>query len=121
MCTTIYITTIDNNHLHPSASCSVKNTLNDPNVAGKLDAGDKSKLEELVKETLDWLDHNQLAEEEEFEDKRKALEEVASPIFARLYQGGAEGGAGAGAMPDMGGGGGGGGGATGGPTVEEVD
>lgn len=101
--------------------CSVKNTLNDPNISGKLDAGDKSKLEDLVKETLEWLDHNQLAEEDEFEDKRKALEEVASPIFARLYQGGgAEGGAGAGAgaggMPDMGAGG-----ATGGPTVEEVD
>ncbi len=58
----------------------------------------------------------QLAEEEEFEAKRKELEEVASPIFAKLYQGagGAPGG-----MPDMGGMPG--GGPAAGPTVEEVD
>lgn len=62
------------------------------------------------------LDHNQLAEEEEFEDKRKSLEAAASPVFAKLYQGG-EGAPGG--MPDMGGMPG--GGPAAGPTVEEVD
>ena len=66
----------------------------------------------------------QLAEEEEFEAKRKELEEQASPVFARMYQG--AGGAGGmpgsmpGGMPDMGPGAG-AGGARPGPTVEEVD
>ncbi len=39
---------------------SVKNTLNDPAVGGKLDAGDKEKLTKVVDETIDWLDHNQV-------------------------------------------------------------
>lgn len=59
--------------------------------------------------------HPQLAEEEEFEAKRKELEEVSSPIFARLYQQG--GGAPEGGMP----GGPAPGGPATGPTVEEVD
>lgn len=58
----------------------------------------------------------QLAEEEEFEAKRKELEEVASPVFAKLYQ---QGGGAPGGMPDMGGMPG--GGPATGPTVEEVD
>lgn len=52
----------------------------------------------------------QLAEEEEFESKRKELEELASPIFTRMYQG--AGGGGEGGMPGgacEGGGGGAGG------------
>lgn len=59
----------------------------------------------------------QLAEEEEFEAKRKELEEQASPVFAKLYQQGG-GGMPGGGMPgaDMPGGG-----APTGPTVEEVD
>lgn len=60
---------------------------------------------------------SQLAEEEEFEAKRKELEEQASPVFAKLYQQG-----GAGGMPGgMPGGDMPGGGAPTGPTVEEVD
>ena len=42
----------------------------------------------------------QLAEEEEFTAKQKELEEAASPVFAKMYQGaGGGGGAGAGGMP----------------------
>lgn len=40
--------------------CSVRNTLQDSNVADKIDEADKSKLENLVKETLEWLDANQV-------------------------------------------------------------
>ncbi len=57
-------------------------------------------LEKAVQETLDWLDNNQLAEVEEFEDKQKELEAKANPIITRMYQegGGAPGGM-AGGMP----------------------
>lgn len=53
---------------------------------------------------------------DEFEDKRKELEGLASPIIQRMYQGEE----GAGGMPE-GGMPSGGGAAAGGPTVEEVD
>ena len=96
---------------------STKQTIHDPKVADKIETADKEKLETMIKETLEWLDHNQLAEEEEFEDKRKELEAVASPIFTKLYQGGA------GGMPGAGPGTPGGmpAGSGAGPQVEEVD
>lgn len=69
---------------------------------------------------ITWLDANTLAEKDEFEDKRKELENICNPIITKLYQ--ASGGAPPGGMP--GGapgpaGGNSGGGA--GPTIEEVD
>ena len=95
---------------------STKNSLSEAAIAEKMGAEDKEKLERAVKETLEWLDHNQLAEEEEFEDKKKELEALSSPIFSKLYSGG-------GAAAGGGGGAAAGGGAAGagGPTVEEVD
>ena len=42
----------------------MRNTLRDAATADKLAPEDKQRLERLVSETIDWLDHNQLAEEE---------------------------------------------------------
>ncbi|KAF6255521.1 heat shock cognate 70 kDa protein 2 [Scenedesmus sp. NREL 46B-D3] len=90
---------------------SMRNTIRDDKVADKLPADDKAKIEHAVKDVLDWLEANQLAEVEEFEDKQKELEGVCSPIISRMYQGGAGGGmpGGEGAAPHQG------------PSVEEVD
>lgn len=87
-------------------------------VAGKLEAADKDAVEAAVKEAIEWLDRNQLAEVEELEDKKREVERVASPIFAKMYQAGGGGGGvpGGGGMP-----GGGAAAPAGGPTVEEVD
>ncbi|CAD7933868.1 unnamed protein product [Amoebophrya sp. A120] len=101
---------------------NMRNSLDDPNLKEKFEGDDKDKIEAAVKEALDWLDRNQMAEKDEFEAKQKEVEAVANPIMMKVYQ--AAGGAGgAGGMPDMGAGGGmpdmSAGGA--GPTVEEVD
>merc|ERR1712127_180930 len=78
---------------------NLRNTLNDEEkgIADKISEEDKEKLEEAVKETLDWLDENDDAEVEEFEEKQKELEGIANPIMSKIYQ------------QDGGGGGGGGG------------
>jgi len=55
-------------------------------VASKLSPEDKEKIEKAVDEAISWLDSNQLAEVDEFEDKRKELEEIAQPIMTRMYQ-----------------------------------
>ena len=55
-------------------------------VAEKLSPEDKERIEKAVDDAISWLDSNQLAEVDEFEDKRKELEEVAQPIMTRLYQ-----------------------------------
>merc|ERR1712244_59244 len=87
---------------------------------------DKKKITEKCDEAIKWLDANQLAEVEEFQDKQKEVEGVCNPIITKLYQSAG----GAGGMPDMGGmpggmpGAGGAppsGGSGSGPTIEEVD
>jgi L1 cell adhesion molecule like protein len=98
---------------------NMKNTMNDENVGGKLDADDKAKIEAAVEETITWLDGNQTAEIDEFEDKLKEIEGICNPIISKMYQGAG------GAAPDMGGMGGDAGaegpGAGPGPKIEEVD
>jgi len=96
----------------------MRNSMDEPNLKDKFEAADKEAIEVAVKEALDWLDKNQMAEKEEFEAKQKEIEAIANPIMMKVYQGagGAEGGMGG--MPNMdsptaeGGAG---------PSVEEVD
>jgi L1 cell adhesion molecule like protein len=114
---------------------TIRSSLQDENLAGKLQEADKTKLNGVVDSTLSWLDQHQAASKEEFEAKRKELENTAMPIMSKLAgeAGGAPGGMPPGGFPGGGfpgggfpgggapGGYGGPGGASGGPTVDEVD
>merc|ERR1711967_29820 len=101
---------------------NMRNTIQDDKVGGKLDADDKKKIEEAVEGAISWLDANQLAEVDEFEDKMKELEGICNPIMSKMYQAGGAGGM-PGGMPDMGGAGAPppSEGASSGPKIEEVD
>ncbi|XP_031376178.1 heat shock 70 kDa protein-like [Punica granatum] len=97
---------------------NMRNTVKDEKIGGKLSPSDKESIEKAVNETIEWLDRNQLAEVDEFEDKQKELEGICNPIIAKIYQGGA------GDMPMGSGSGaqaGGGASAGAGPKIEEVD
>ncbi|KAK3387430.1 heat shock 70 kDa protein [Podospora didyma] len=110
-----------------SYAYSLRNTLSDSKVDEKLDASDKETLKAEIDKIVTWLDENQQATREEYEEHQKELEGVANPIMMKFY--GAAGGAGGmpGGMPGGAPGGfpgaPGGAGAThdDGPTVEEVD
>merc|ERR1712234_80344 len=105
---------------------NMKTTIEDDKVKDKISEDDMKKINDKCDEAIKWLDANQLAEVEEFNDKQKEVEAVCNPIITKLYQG-------AGGMPDMGGmpggmpgaggapGGGAGGAGGAGPTIEEVD
>merc|ERR1711983_204286 len=107
---------------------NMKATIEDEKLKDKIGESDKEAITKKCDETIKWLDANQLAEVEEFQDKQKEVEGVCNPIITKLYQqaGGAPGG-----MPDMGGmpggmpgagaGGAPSGGSGSGPTIEEVD
>ena len=103
---------------------NMKTTLDDDKVKDKISEDDRKAITDKCDEAIKWLDANQLAEVEEFNEKQKEVEGVCNPIITKLY--GAAGGA-PGGMPDMGGMGGAGGAAPGagqggaGPTIEEVD
>ncbi|KAL9947026.1 Hsp70 chaperone [Verticillium nonalfalfae] len=106
-----------------SYAYSLRNTLSDPKVEEKLDESDKTTLTAEIDKCVAWLDENQQATKEEYEDRQKELEGVANPIMMKFYgAGGAPGGM-PGGMPGGAPGGPGGPGAThdDGPTVEEVD
>ena len=71
------------------------------------------KILSKCNEVLSWLEANQLAEKDEFDHKRKELEQVCNPIITKLYQGGCTGpSCGTGYTPGR---------AATGPTIEEVD
>merc|ERR1712083_129361 len=105
---------------------NMKTTIEDDKVKDKISEDDMKKINDKCDEAIKWLDANQLAEVEEFNDKQKEVEAVCNPIITKLYQGA---GGMPGVMPDMGGMGGmpgagaapGGGAGGAGPTIEEVD
>jgi len=100
----------------------VKQALEEPSIAGKIDAEDKKKVESKCDECLKWLDANQLAETEEFEGMKKELEVVVNPIYTKLHRQGGDGAASNNPSGSCGAEYGAGFGAgRGGPTVEEVD
>jgi heat shock protein 5 len=66
----------------------VRNTINDNEKLGdKISEDDKATIEEAVKDAIEWLDQNSLAEKDEFDDKYKEVEKVVQPIFSKLYGG----------------------------------
>jgi heat shock protein 1/8 len=70
----------------------LKSTLSDEKVAGSISESDKKKVSDAISSTQSWLDSNQSAEKEEFEEKRKALEAVALPVLQGMGAGGMPGG-----------------------------
>jgi L1 cell adhesion molecule like protein len=80
---------------------SMKNTLNDEKLKEKFTDDDKTLIETVSKEGIDWLEANQSASPEEVEAKQKEYEAKFNPIMMRVY--GAAGGA-PGGMPGFPGG-----------------
>ncbi|KAB5538823.1 hypothetical protein DKX38_016356 [Salix brachista] len=74
---------------------NMRNTIKDEKISSKLAANDKKKIEDAIDNAIKWLDSNQLAEADVFEDKMKKLESICNPIIAKMSQG---------AGADMGGG-----------------
>jgi len=109
---------------------NMKTTMDDEKVKDKIGEDDKKKILDKCDEAIKWLDANQLAEVEEFNEKQKEVEAVCTPIIKKMYESaggtgmpdmGDMGGMGAGMGAGMGGGAAEGAGSGSGPTIEEVD
>jgi heat shock protein 5 len=74
---------------------NLKNTLEDDEkgINDKVSAEDKKELQDMIDETLDWMDENPEADKEDYDGKLKEIEAVSNPIMRNVYSGG-EGGAG---------------------------
>ena len=81
-----------------SYAYSMKHTLGDSarGVADKIGDDDKETIEKALEEVNEWLDDNQDAEKEDFDEKLKEVQDTCSPIISKVYQesGGAPGGGG---------------------------
>lgn len=66
---------------------SMKNTIEDEDKLGdKIDEDDRETINEIITETIEWLEDNPEAEKEEYDEKLKEVEEVCNPIVTALYQ-----------------------------------
>jgi len=73
---------------------NLKNTLDDDEkgVSDNISAEDKKELQDMIDETLDWMDENPEADKEDYDEKMKEVEQVSNPIMRNVYAGGAGGG-----------------------------
>ncbi|XP_016339949.1 endoplasmic reticulum chaperone BiP isoform X2 [Sinocyclocheilus anshuiensis] len=69
-----------------SYAYSLKNQIGDKEkLGGKLSSDDKEAIEKAVEEKIEWLESHQDADLEDFQAKKKELEEIVQPIVSKLY------------------------------------
>jgi len=64
----------------------IRNSCDDPKIGAAISEEDKTKLKAKIDETVKWVDENQAAEVEEFEEKKTELETLWKPIVMKAYQ-----------------------------------
>lgn len=73
---------------------NLKNTLEDDEkgLADNISAEDKKELQDMIDETLDWMESNPESDKEDYDEKLKEVEQVANPIMRNVYSGAGGGG-----------------------------
>lgn len=65
---------------------NMKNMVNDKDkLTDKIKSSDKEKIESALKEALEWLDDNQNAEKEDYDEKLKEVEAICNPVIKQVY------------------------------------
>mmetsp|Transcript_13992 Transcript_13992/g.32635 ORF Transcript_13992/g.32635 Transcript_13992/m.32635 type:complete len:194 (+) Transcript_13992:155-736(+) len=72
---------------------NLKNNLEDDEkgIADNISAEDKKELQDMIDETIDWMDENPEADKEDYDEKMKEVEQIANPIMRNVYSGGSGG------------------------------
>merc|ERR1712142_275625 len=79
---------VDAKNEFESYAYSLKNQIGDKEkLGGKLTEEDKATLEKAVEEAISWLESHADATTEELKAEKKKLEDTATPIVSKLYQG----------------------------------
>merc|ERR1711944_225797 len=66
---------------------NLKSSLDNEEIKSKLSSEELAGAQSALEDALKWMDANQLAEKEEFEDKQKELERMSKPIMGKIYGG----------------------------------
>merc|ERR1711902_76251 len=64
---------------------NLKSSLDNQEIKSKLSSEELAGAQTALDEALKWMDSNQLAEKEGFEDKQKELERMSKPIMDKIY------------------------------------
>merc|ERR1719432_179644 len=64
---------------------NIKSSVEDSNIKDKLSESESKMVTDKCNEAIEWLERNQMAEVEEFQDKQKELENIFNPIIKKLY------------------------------------
>jgi len=82
---------------------NLKNQLEDEEkgMSEALSPEDKKELQDIIDETLDWMDENPEADKEDYDAKQKEVEQVANPIMRNFYSGAGGGAGGSGGDGDF--------------------
>jgi len=65
----------------------MRNTIEDKDkLADKLDEDDKSAITDALTESEDWLNSNDEADKDAYDEQMKELQRVCDPIIAQIYQ-----------------------------------
>jgi L1 cell adhesion molecule like protein len=99
---------------------NTRNSVREDKVKETLGESTVQEVEDMVKEGIEWLESNQNAEKEEYDEQQKKYEEKIRPIMMKLYQNAGSATGASEGMPDMSGMGS-AGTESSGPRVEEVD
>ena len=79
---------IDSRNQFENYIYQMKNSVEDKDkLADKLEEDDKSKIKDALTDAQDWLNANQDAEKDDFEDKLKEIQAICDPIISKIYQG----------------------------------
>ena len=65
----------------------MKSTLNDEKLASIIDDNMKNEFTEIIENNIKWLENNQMATKEEYEDKMKELQEKMKPLQEKMMSG----------------------------------
>jgi len=63
----------------------MQSTIKD-SLADKLDRDDKNTINDALTEAQDWLNSNEEASKDDYEEQMKDLQRVCDPIIASIYQ-----------------------------------
>ncbi|KAF4386984.1 hypothetical protein G4B88_024556 [Cannabis sativa] len=82
-----HIKNVDSKNALENYAYNIRNKIKDEKIASMLTEADIKKIEDAIDGAIQWLDRNQLAKFEEFDDKKKELESIFNSIIAEMYQG----------------------------------
>jgi heat shock protein 5 len=63
----------------------IKNSMQEDKIKAAITEEDQETLSTMVKEALEWVEANATGDKEEFDAKYHELEQIAQPIFTKVY------------------------------------